>query len=88
MLIDPTSPQRPSRRHTLSTSHVAMLYLWGFLAVEAYCAVIHPAAFHKQLPFLPLMLRSTYSAVGVTAAWLRWTAAYFYTPSSRKARTE
>ena len=45
-------------------------YLWGFVALEAYCAVLHPFLFGTQLPFLPLLVTSLYSALGISWCWV------------------
>ena len=49
---------------------VEKTYLWGFVALEAYCSVVHPYTLGVKLAFLPLLLTSVYSAVGVTYVWL------------------
>ena len=49
-------------------------YLWGFAGVEIYCAALHKQLFQERLPFLPLLLISVYSAVGVVVVWLNLTA--------------
>lgn len=46
------------------------IYLWGFLPLEAYCSSVHAVLFGSKLPFLPLLLTSVYSALGVTYIWL------------------
>ena len=68
-------PQPHSSQRHICVMSISNLYLLGFWAVEGYCALLHPAAFQEQLPFLPLMLRSVYSAIGVSAVWLQWTRA-------------
>lgn len=44
-------------------------YLLGFLALEAYCQVLHGLAFGDKTPFLPLMLVSLYCSVAVIGVW-------------------
>lgn len=52
------------------------VYLVGIIIVELYCQVVHQIlGFDDKLPFLPLMLTSVYSSVGVTYSWLK---TYYY----------
>lgn len=53
-----TTPHEPLRWHERA-------YLLGFIPLEGYCAGVHRAIFADRLPFLPLMLTSTYAAVGM-----------------------
>lgn len=46
------------------------VYIGGFVALEADCAGLHFIVFGPNLPFLPLLLVSVYSALGVTHTWL------------------
>ena len=46
------------------------IYLGGLVALEAYCIGLHPVVFGAKLPFLPLLLMSVYSALGVMYIWL------------------
>ncbi len=46
-------------------------YLWGFIPLEIYCAAVHPLMFASKLPFLPLLLTSVYSAMGISFCWLQ-----------------
>lgn len=50
---------------------LARLYMGGFVLLEAYCSLLHPALLGSRLPFLPLMLTSMYCAVGVGWVWMR-----------------
>ncbi|KAF8065603.1 dolichyl pyrophosphate alpha-1 [Scenedesmus sp. PABB004] len=52
------------------------LYVAGLAAVEAYASLGHAALLRGRLPFVPLLLTSTYCALGVCAAWA-WMAAWF-----------
>lgn len=47
-----------------------LMYIVGFLALEAYCTGLHSIVFGAKLPFLPLLLVSVYSALGVSYVWL------------------
>ena len=46
-------------------------YLWGFAPLEIFCAALHPLMFASKLPFLPLLLMSVYSALGIGFCWLQ-----------------
>ncbi|KAK9844901.1 hypothetical protein WJX74_008396 [Apatococcus lobatus] len=80
---DDDAQQQAGRRQASKTVAIAKLYLLGFAVVEGYCAVLHFLIFGEQLPFVPLMLRSVYSAMGVTAVWIRWTTRFFHQSSSK-----
>ncbi|XP_021898338.1 LOW QUALITY PROTEIN: probable dolichyl pyrophosphate Glc1Man9GlcNAc2 alpha-1,3-glucosyltransferase [Carica papaya] len=50
-------------------------YVFGLLVIEIYAQFLHPHIFGGKLPFLPLMLISTYCALGMGYSWiwqLRW----------------
>ncbi|KAK2156182.1 hypothetical protein NP493_1996g00021 [Ridgeia piscesae] len=49
------------------------MYVTGLMAVEVYCSLLHWLfGLQHHLPFLPLMLMSTYCAVGVSYSWLKF----------------
>jgi len=45
------------------------MYLWGFVPLELYCALVHEWMLGARLPFAPLMLTSVYCALGVAWVW-------------------
>lgn len=45
------------------------IYLAGLAFVEVYGTWIHPLVLSERLPFLPLMLVSTYCAAGMVWIW-------------------
>ncbi|EDO47114.1 predicted protein [Nematostella vectensis] len=46
-------------------------YICGLAVLEFYCSLIHPlTSLSKTLPFLPLLLTSTYCALGVGWSWM------------------
>lgn len=45
-------------------------YLWGIIPLEVYCSFIHTLIFSNAWPFVPLMLTSVYSSLGVMYCWL------------------
>jgi alpha-1,3-glucosyltransferase len=50
-------------------------YLVGLLAVEIWGQLLHPLLFGDKLSFVPLMLISLYSGLGIMYSWiwqLRW----------------
>jgi alpha-1,3-glucosyltransferase len=51
-------------------SKIEWTYLIGFLPLEVYHVVGHALVFGQALPFLPLLLISVYSAVGILYAWV------------------
>lgn len=46
-------------------------YLYCLVPLEVYCTVLHRWLLGGRLPFAPLMLTSTYCAVGMMYAWWR-----------------
>ena len=48
------------------------VYLVGFMAVFIYSEVLHWVLFANSLEFLPLMMISTYSSVGLIYSWLKF----------------
>lgn len=48
------------------------IYLCGIVALQLIYSLSGPLAIAKRLPFLPLMMISTYCAVGVIYAWLKY----------------
>ncbi|XP_021756442.1 probable dolichyl pyrophosphate Glc1Man9GlcNAc2 alpha-1,3-glucosyltransferase [Chenopodium quinoa] len=54
-------------------------YLIGIVAVEIWGQFLHPYILGNKLPFLPLMLVSVYSALGIMYSWiwqLKWIILY------------
>jgi alpha-1,3-glucosyltransferase len=52
------------------------VYLVGLVLLEAYCSMGHEVLLQGRLPFLPLLLTSTYCAVGVSWAWAQLCCMY------------
>ena len=52
-------------------SDAQVVYLGGLVAVEVYATFLHPVVLGDRLPFLPLMLTSVYSSVGMLWAWIK-----------------
>uniref|UniRef100_H2Z9N9 Alpha-1,3-glucosyltransferase n=1 Tax=Ciona savignyi TaxID=51511 RepID=H2Z9N9_CIOSA len=50
-------------------NHVESLYVYGLALNELYGLLVHPFLTHK-LPFLPLLLTSTYCSIGSFYCWL------------------
>lgn len=78
----PSSHAGGSDAWLFSPLRLAEVYVLGFAVVEGYCAAVHPLVFGGRLPFLPLMLRSLYSAAGVLYIWMKWTGAHVVATSS------
>ena len=51
-------------------------YLYGLVPLEVFCVLVHPFVLKQKLPFLPLLLTSTFCAVGVTCCWATMAIAY------------
>ncbi|KIX03771.1 uncharacterized protein Z518_07324 [Rhinocladiella mackenziei CBS 650.93] len=66
----------PSRRRVFLLDRFALLYIAMSVPLTAYCSLIHRAVFGKKYEFLPLMLISTYSAIGVLGSWLGFMVCY------------
>ncbi|CAA7403810.1 unnamed protein product [Spirodela intermedia] len=54
---------------TAAVGPAGMWYLAGFAAVEVWGQLLHPLLLGDRLPFLPLMLVSTYCAFGMVYSW-------------------
>lgn len=49
------------------------MYIFGLVALEVYCSILHQAVgLSKSLPFLPLMITSSYCAIGVFYSWIQF----------------
>lgn len=57
-----------SRSFTLNW--IEKSYLSGLVLVEVWCQFLHPALLGNRLPFLPLMIISTYCALGMMYSWM------------------
>lgn len=79
----PSGPSPTSRSMFRYFTTLECLYVFGFVPAQLYVNVIHELVFgQRTLAFLPLMITSVYSAVGVVYGWLLYSATYF---SSGKA---
>lgn len=61
-------------------------YLLGLVVVELYASWLHPALLGRKLPFLPLMLVSTYCALGIAYAWILQLRLVARTPSKESSQ--
>jgi len=62
-----------------SYSRVEKVYLMGIVLVELYCSFGHGLVFKDRWPFMPLMLISVYSAMGIVYAWAHMAMSYIGT---------
>lgn len=49
---------------------IAKSYLLGLLIIEIWSQFLHPYFLGDKLPFVPLMLISTYCALGIMYSWI------------------
>jgi alpha-1,3-glucosyltransferase len=70
-----------STSHTWLLDRPATLYIVISIPLIAYCSLIHGVLFGKndKYEYLPLMLTSSYSALGVLASWAGFCWLYFTT---------
>lgn len=79
-------------RHGDRTQNLLMpwetVYLLGIIPLELYCSFIHRLLFQGVWPFIPLMLTSVYSSLGVTYCWLDLASDYsiFNRPVAKKRK--
>ncbi|XP_052794947.1 probable dolichyl pyrophosphate Glc1Man9GlcNAc2 alpha-1,3-glucosyltransferase [Mya arenaria] len=71
-------------------SFIETLYLLGLLPLEVYTSLVHPLiGLSQPLPFLPLLLTSVYTSVGVTYCWFRfYLNTYMEQEMSRSSKLE
>lgn len=69
---------------TASPSRLEKIYLMGIVPLELYCSLGHGVVFKDQWPFIPLMLISVYSAVGIVYAWGVMAMSYIGTAQHRE----
>ncbi len=53
------------------------LYVTISIPLILYCSLLHRIVFSEKLEFLPLMLISSYSAVGVVGSWIGFLTVFF-----------
>lgn len=51
-------------------SSLTRIYLSGLVIVELYGQFLHPYLLGNELPFVPLMMISTYCAFGMVYSWI------------------
>ncbi|XP_057860948.1 probable dolichyl pyrophosphate Glc1Man9GlcNAc2 alpha-1,3-glucosyltransferase [Cryptomeria japonica] len=49
---------------------IGQSYLWGLIIIEIWDHFLHPYLLNDKFPFLPLMIRSVYCAVGMFYSWI------------------
>lgn len=55
-----------------------MLYNAVSIPLVIYTSLVHQAVFGARYEFIPLMLTSTYCALGVVGSWLGFLVVYFH----------
>lgn len=64
-------------RSTMLLGKLQMFYLLGYVPLEVYCTLLQPLTYSKTLPFLPLLLTSVYSSVGLFICWVHLARTWF-----------
>lgn len=59
-----------SEKHRFHVGWVGTSYVFGLTCVELWGQLLHPILLGDRLPFLPLMLSSTYCALGMLYSWI------------------
>lgn len=55
----------------------SLLYIATSIPLIAYCSLLHGVIFGGKYEFMPLMLVSSYSAIGVVGSWVGFMVVYF-----------
>lgn len=53
------------------------LYITISIPLVVYTSLLHEVMFGKRYEFLPLLLTSSYSAIGVVGSWIGFMVVYF-----------
>jgi alpha-1,3-glucosyltransferase len=56
---------------------LSLLYIACAIPLVVYTSLLHPILLRDRFEFLPLMLTSTYSAIGVVGSWVGFSVVYF-----------
>lgn len=59
-----------AKKEAFSVGGIGKSYLIGLLVVELWSQFLHPYCLGERFPFIPLMLISTYCALGITYSWI------------------
>nr|POF06000.1 dolichyl pyrophosphate glc1man9glcnac2 alpha-1,3-glucosyltransferase [Quercus suber] len=68
---------RSEQKRMFFLDRLSSLYIAAAVPLIVYCSVIHHLTFGNRYEFLPLMLISSYSAVGVVGSWLGFSLVFF-----------
>ncbi|KAK6582248.1 hypothetical protein PZA11_004656 [Diplocarpon coronariae] len=66
-----------SKSRVFLLDRFSLVYIVVSIPLIAYCSLLHDAIWGTKLEFLPLMLMSTYSAVGVAGSWIGFLVVFF-----------
>lgn len=62
-----------------------LLYIVGFIGLIAYEYIVqYFIGFDKKFPFLPLLLTSVYSSIGIMYFWLKYYASFLISSNANK----
>lgn len=75
MTFDRLAPASNKRRFLLDRP--STLYIAVSIPLIAYTSLLHQVIFGKSYEFLPLMLTSSYAAIGVVGSWVGYMVVYF-----------
>jgi len=76
MVFDKLTPAS-ARPRIFLFDRFSTLYIAISIPLVIYCSLIHQMVFGKSYEFLPLMLTSSYSAIGVVGSWVGFVVVYF-----------
>lgn len=66
-----------SRPRVFLLDRFSLLYITISIPLIVYCSLLHRMIFAGKYEFMPLMLISSYSAIGIVGSWLGFMVVYF-----------
>jgi alpha-1,3-glucosyltransferase len=66
-----------TRPRVFLLDRLSLLYIAISIPLIAYCSLLHGVVFGGKYEFMPLMLISSYSAIGVVGSWVGFMVVYF-----------
>lgn len=65
------------RPRTFLFDRFSLLYIFVSIPLIVYCSLLHGLVFGEKYEFLPLMITSSYCALGVVSSWLGFMVVFF-----------